>query len=110
MRPRSEDDRFISFPNVWTLSQKLPRKEEKEKTLLDEMFFILCKAPGMHALAAQLVKSLPALQETWTRSLRGEDPLEKEMITHSSTLAREISWTEEPGGLQSMGSQIVGHD
>ena len=50
------------------------------------------------------------MQETWARSLRREDPLEKEMATHSSILAWEIPWMEEPGGLQSTGSQRVGHD
>ena len=59
---------------------------------------------------AQSVKDLPAMQETWVRSLGWEDPLEKETATHSSILAWKISWTEEPGGLQSMGSQRVGHD
>ena len=59
---------------------------------------------------AQTVKRLPSVQETWVPSLGGEDPLEKEMATHSSTLAWRIPWTEEPGGLQSMGSQRVGHD
>ena len=52
---------------------------------------------------AQRLKRLPGMQETRVRSLRQEDPLEKEMATHSSILAWEISWTEEPGGLQSMG-------
>ena len=59
---------------------------------------------------AQMVKNLPAILKTWVRSLGREDPLEKEMATHSSTLAWRIPWTEEPGGLQSMGSQRVGHD
>ena len=59
---------------------------------------------------AQRVKCLPAMQETRVRSLGWEDPLEKEMATHSSILAWKIPWTEEPGGLQSMGSQRVGHD
>ena len=62
------------------------------------------------SLVAQSVKNLPAVQETWVQSLGWEDPLEKEMATHSSILAWKISWTEEPGGLQSMGSQRVGHD
>ena len=52
-----------------------------------------------------MVKNLPAMQETWVRSLGQEDPLEKGMPTHSSILAWRILWTEEPGGLQSMGSQ-----
>ena len=54
---------------------------------------------------AQTVKNLPAMQETRVQSLGGEDPLEKEMATDSSILAREISQTKEPGGLQSVGSQ-----
>ena len=62
------------------------------------------------SLVAQMVKNLPAVQETRVRSLGWEDPLEMEMATHSSILAWKISWTEEPGGLQSMGSQRVGHD
>ena len=59
---------------------------------------------------AQTVKHLPAMQETWVRSLGQEDPLEKEMATHSRTLAWKLPWTEEPGRLQSMGSQRVRHD
>ena len=59
---------------------------------------------------AQSVKSLPAMQETCVGSLGWEDPLQKEMATHSSILAWEIPWTEEPGRLQSIGSQRVEHD
>ena len=59
---------------------------------------------------AQNVKNLPAMQETWVQSLGGKDPLEKGMATYSSILAWRILWTEEPGRLQSMGSQRVGHD
>ena len=62
------------------------------------------------SLVAQMVKRLPAMQETWVCSLGGEDPLEKEMATHSSTLAWKILWMEEPGRLQSMGSQRVRHN
>ena len=62
------------------------------------------------SLVAQMLKNLPMMQETWVRPLGQEDPLEKEMTTQSSTLAWEIPWTEEPGGLQSMGSQEVRHD
>ena len=54
---------------------------------------------------SQSLKNLPAVQETWVRSLGWEDPLEKEMAAHSSILAWEILWTEETGGLQSMGTQ-----
>ena len=56
-----------------------------------------------------MVKNLPAIQETRVRALGWEDPLEKEMAVHSSTIAWKIPWTEEPGRLQSMGSQRVGH-
>ena len=56
---------------------------------------------------AQMVKNLPAIQETWVILLGYEDPLEKEMVTHSSILVWKIPWAEEPGGLQSMGSQRV---
>ena len=59
---------------------------------------------------AQTVRNLSAMQETQVPSLGWEDPLEKEMATHSSTLAWKIPWTEEPGGLPSMGSHRVGHD
>ena len=59
---------------------------------------------------AQLVKNLPAVQETQVQSLDWEDPLEKEMTAHSSILAWKIPWKVEPGRLQSMGSQRVGHN
>ena len=59
---------------------------------------------------AQAVKNLPAMQDTWVRFLGWEDPLEKGVATHSSILAWRIPWTEEPGGLQSMGLQRGGHD
>ena len=62
------------------------------------------------SLVAQMVKDLPATQETRVQSLGWDDPLEKGMATHSNILAWKIPWTEEPGGLQSMGSQIVRHD
>ena len=57
-----------------------------------------------------MVKHLPAMQETWVQSLGQEDPLEKEMATHSSILTWEIPWAEEPGRLQSPGLQRVGHN
>ena len=74
----------------------------KRLDFLDGIFII--------PLVAQRLKRLPGMWETWVRSLGREDPLEKEMATHSSTLAWRIPWTEEPGRLQSMGSQRVGHD
>ena len=61
------------------------------------------------SLVAQLVKNLPAMYETWVRSLGWEDPLEKGLATHSSIFAWRIPWTEEPGGLQSSGPQRVGN-
>ena len=70
----------------------------------------ICSHISGASLVARLVNDLPAVQEIWVWSLGWEDPLEKEMATHSSILAWKISWTEEPGGLQSMGSQRVGHD
>ena len=62
------------------------------------------------SLVAQMVKRLSTRRETWVWSLGWEDPLEKEMAIHSSTIAWTIPWTEEPGRLQSMGSQRVGHN
>ena len=60
-------------------------------------------------MVAQMVKNLPAMQKTWVQSLGQEDPLEKGMATHSSIRAWRILWTQEPGGLQSMGLQKIGH-
>ena len=77
---------------------------------------IACKIPwteepGIRAsLVVQWVKNPPAMQETWVLSLGQEDPLEKGMATYSSILVWRIPWTEETGGLQSMGSQRVRHD
>ena len=62
------------------------------------------------SLVPQMVKHLPTMWKTWVQSLGQEDPLEKAMATHSSTLAWKIPWTEEPGRLQSMGRRRVGHD
>ena len=66
--------------------------------------------PSWASLVAQTVKNLPTMREIWVRFLGWEDPLEKEMATHSSTVAWKIPWMEGPGGLQSIGSQRVGHD
>ena len=78
---------------------------EGGKTQLDYNF-----CPKVSSLVAQTVKNLPEMQETWVRSLGWEDPLNKRMATHASFLVWRVSWTEEPGGLQSMDSQRVGHD
>ena len=61
-------------------------------------------------MVVQTLQNLPAMQETWVRSLGQEDPLEKEMATHSSTIAWRIPWAEEPGMLQSIGLQRIRHD
>ena len=71
----------------------------------------LIPGQGIRAsLVAQRLKRLPTMWETWVQSLGQEDPLEKEMTTHSSILAWRIPWMEEPGGLQSTGSQRIGHN
>ena len=76
-----------------------------------ELFYELYETVFIRAsLVPQMLNHLPAMQETWVPSLGREDPLEKEMAPHSSTLAWRIPCTEEPGGLQSMGSQRVGQD
>ena len=72
--------------------------------------FVYLYFPNPSSLVAQRLKRLPAMRETWVQSLDWEDPLEKEMATHSSILAWIIPWTAEPGRLQSTGSQRVGHD
>ena len=75
-----------------------------------ERNFLIVEHSLQGSLVAQTIKRLHAMWETWVRSLGWEDPLEKEMATHSNTLAWEIPWMEEPGRLQSMGSQSVRHD
>ena len=65
---------------------------------------------GQASLVTQMVKNLPVRQETWVGFLGWEDPLEKEVATHSGILVWRIPWTEGPGGLQFMGLQRVGHD
>ena len=62
------------------------------------------------SLVSQMVKNLPVVRETWLQSLGWEDPMQEGMATHSSILPGESPWTEEPGGLQAMGYQRVGHD
>ena len=79
----------------------------KSRTRLSDFTF---KLWSRASLVAQRLKRLPGMWETWVRSLGWEDPLEKEIATHSSILAWRIPWREEPGRVQSMGSQRVGHD
>ena len=95
--------------NHLTRSERQPMQTTVNKAFATQTWtyrMLLCRA----SLVAQRLKRLPVLQETWVRSLGREDPLEKEMATHSSILAWRIPWTEEPGGLQSTGSKRVGHD
>ena len=118
LRSHSNPDKARSSPGdrqgPWGAQPHEPRDQ-------DNVFFASCtlishlpsgfQAPTPRvSLVAQTVKCLPAMQETCVRSLGQEDPLEKEMATHSTTLAWKIPWTEEPGRLQSTGLQRVGHD
>ena len=80
------------------------------RRLIQDRLDKVCLEKGRASLLAQLAKNLPIVLETWVRSLGWEDPLEKEMTTHSSIIAWKIPWTEEPGALQSIGLQRVGHD
>ena len=92
----------LSFPSSGDLPH--PRTEPRSPELQADT------SMQRASLVAQSLKRLPVLRETRVRSLGWEDPLEKEMATHSSTLAWKISWMEEPGRLQSMGSQRVRHN
>ena len=74
-------------------------------SLVGILVLILKAVRNEASLVAQIVKNLPAMQETWVQSLGQEDPLKKDMATHPSVFAWRIPWTEEPGGLQSLGSQ-----
>ena len=116
-------DVFLKFPcflyNPVNVGNLISSSSSFSKSSLDiwKFLFHIMLKPTMQdfkhdltTLVAQLVKNLPAVQETLVWSLDWEDPLEKEMVTHSSIFAWKISWTQERGGLQSMGSQRVGHD
>ena len=88
------------FVTIFQLNSVTQRKFCHKKFRLFHNVKLYLGFPG-----GSVVKNPPAMQNTWVRSLGLEDPLKKEMATHSSILAQEILWTEEPGGLQSMGSQ-----
>ena len=114
MRPRSQghllDDEL--WGPGWTEKEERVWSDSCVSEQLGERW---CHSPRESLLekgqlVAQRLKRLPGMQEIRVRSLGQEDPLEKAMATHSSTLAWRILWREEPGGLQSMGSQRVGHD
>ena len=99
-KQRHCDSNFQSFLN----------KNSRNHTDKARGHIVLILSSTRASLVAQRLKRLPGMRETWVRSRGQEDPLEKEMATHSSTLAWRIPWREEPGGLQSTGSQRVGHD
>ena len=138
--PFKEIPGFIAFRMGWldllavqgTLKSLLQHHSSKAPILQCSAFFIVqlshpCMATGktialtrqtfvgkemslLFNMLSRLVKNLPAMQETWVQSLGWEAALEKEMAAHSSILPWSIPWTEEPGGLQSMGSQRAGHN
>ena len=90
------ENKSTTIKNLWDATKTSHNREGRKQNVA--------------SLVAQMVKRLPAMLETWVRSLGQEDALEKEMATDSSTLAWKIPWREMPGRLQSMGSQKVGHD
>ena len=129
----NESDLRIRWPKYWSFSFNISSSNEHPglisfrmdlldllavqgtlKSLLQhhssKASVLQCSAFFGASMVAQVVKRLPAVQETQVQSLGWENPPEKEMATHSSILAWRIPWTEEPGGLQSMGLQRVRHD
>ena len=92
---------FFFFFFSWKGAQKYSQNPKSK---------VLSLEASWTSLVTQTVKRLPTVQETWVQSLGWEDPLEKEMETHSSILAWKIPWMEDPVRLQSTGSQRVGHD
>ena len=96
---------WLQSPSTVILEPKKRKSVTTSTFSLSIYHAVMCAS-----LVAQRLKHLPVMQETWVRSLGREDPLEKQMATHSSILAWRIPWMEEPGGLQSTGSQRVGHD
>ena len=99
-----------SFPNNSTHLSLFPKSRVYRTHVSPVRVVVLFSLSVLISLVAQMVKHLPAMQETRVQSLGREDPLEKEMAIHSCTLAWKIQWTEEPERLQCMGSQRVGHD
>ena len=96
------------FPGGAVATTALLMQGAPVQYLVGELDLTYCNLGA--SLVAQRLKRPPAMRETWVRSLDQEEALEKEMAPHSSVLAWRIPWTEEPGGLQPMGSQRVGHD
>ena len=108
------EDREMSAP--WDRQRKETGRSRRGQRGRDSRFcrcfwmpILLIFKINFTCLVARMAKNLPAMHEIWVRFLGREDPLEEEMAPHSSILAWRIPWTEEPGGLQSMGSQRVGH-
>ena len=101
---------MILFSNIYFILARDEQTWKEEKKKLRKILLVIFAIYLCYRSVAQMVKHLPAMQETWVQSLSWEDPLEKGMATHSSIPAWKIPWTEEPGGLQSMGSQRIGHD
>ena len=104
--------RSINLSNQLRKKSRITYRSLNMTIFYDPEILLLGQAVQIYinSLVAQMVKSLPAMQEIWVQSLVQKDPLEKEIATHSSILVWEISWTKEPGELQSMGSQRVGQD
>ena len=102
---------FLLFATVLEgMNYYLPSVDKILKISFKKSWYLLSQTMHQASLVVQRVKHLPTMRETRVWSLGPEDPLEKEMATHSSTLAWKIPWTEKPGRLQPMGSQRVGHD
>ena len=97
---------------VGTRLEKIRFHSNPKEEQCQRMFKLLYSCPHftLGSPGASVVKNLPAMQETWVRSLGHKDPLEEGMATHSNTLDWRIPWTEEPGGMQSIGSHRVGHN
>ena len=94
----------------WDLSSPSLTRTPSLSQKPDQAELLSLSDPPLGSLVAQMVKNLPAIEETQVQSLGGEDPLEEGMETPSSVLAQRIPWTEEPGGLRSVVSQRVAHD
>ena len=106
-KDKGQLEKLLAYENPSQESQKAIAPIRETGTLID--YLNACYNLGA-SLMAQRLKRLPAMRKMWVRFLGWEDPLEKEMATHSSILAWRTPWTEEPGGLQSTGSQRVRHD
>ena len=103
--------RGSSWPRNWTCISCIAGRFFTIWATREDLIFFFCGGGGEDAsLVAQMVRNLPAMQETWVWSLGQEDPLEKGMATHTNILAWKTPWTEEPGGLKCRRSQRVGHD